>query len=407
MVTALIAGLFCYGPALSFSEPADQVSDRMATVLGEALFSKLWVASPSSTTASDGLGPLYNARACSACHPRAGAGAALPDAGGEAPDSLLVRFGNGVDPLVSAFNGVQLQHRATAGLPAEGRIELSWSGQTVELDDGSVVQLRKPAHRVHLRRPEMTLAYAQLKFRQAPTLAGSGAFARVPLSALEALADPDDQNGDGISGRLSLLPDGQIGRYGWRALEPTLSAQNSRAFNLDMGMSTAALPDPHGDCGADNRACRALPSGDDPVNKETEVTVQMHAWLDRYVAQLPPPSGRAEAASASGRALFRTTGCQACHRLDLPLDTGGTLAAGTDLLLHDLGPALADADGREWRTAPLWGASARPALLHDGRARTIIEAILWHGGEAQAAQQAFRGLSASQRSQLLSYLESL
>ena len=404
---ALLAGLFCYGPALLLSDPADEVSDRMAVVLGEALFSKLWVSSPSSTTASDGLGPVYNARACSACHPRGGAGQALDDAGGDAPDTLLARFGQSAGQAVLAFNGRQLQHRATPGLPAEGRIELRW--QTIErtLDDGTVVSLRQPQHRVHLRTPDVVLDYSQLKFRQTPTLAGSGAFASVPVAALEQLADPDDADDDGVSGRVSYLDDGQVGRFGWRALEPSLSAQNSRAFSLDLGMSSAALRDAHGDCGVQNTACRVLPSGDNPARGEPEVTPAMQSWLDLYVAQLPAPTQRGKVSAESGRALFDEAGCVACHRLDLPTTAGTPLAAGTDLLLHDMGEMLADADGREWRTAPLWGVSRRAALLHDGRARDLREAILWHGGEGEAARRAFAAMSRDQRTQLLEYLETL
>ena len=406
-IPALLAGLLCSGPALSFAENADDVSARMALVLGEALFSKLWVSAPSSTTASDGLGPLYNARACSACHPRGGGGQALSDAGGDAPDTLLARFGRQSDPAVLAHNGRQLQHRASPGLPAEGRIELHWRFKDTQLNDGTVVSLREPRHRVHLNQPHTVLTYAELSFRQTPTLAGSGALERVPQAALIARADPDDADGDGISGRLQTLPDGRIGRYGWRALAATLSEQNSRALSLDMGMSTQALQDPHGDCGADNFACRELPTGDDPARGEAEITRDMQRWLDQYVAQLPPPKRVSAAPEPKGQAVFEQIGCSACHALDLPTEAAGTLRAGTDLLLHDMGGALSDADGREWRTAPLWGAAARPALLHDGRARNLTEAILWHGGEAHRARRAFSALPAAQRAQLLHFLESL
>ena len=260
---------------------------------------------------------------------------------------------------------------------------------------------------------------------------GVGLLDAVPAAEILAWADPEDTDGDGISGRPNLVtrldgPGLRLGRFGWKAGLATLDAQIAQAFRDDLGLSTPLLPNPAGDCTAAQPDCREAPHGvavDDPF----EVPADLFAALSfaQHHGAVPGQTGDMPEAVARGSLLFREIGCAACHRPSLrtaesgvsPALAGQTIWPYSDLLLHDMGPALADgasqglATGREWRTAPLWGLGVWRALnpeaglLHDGRARTVTEAILWHGGEAHAPGSAFQALAAEDRAALLAFLD--
>jgi CxxC motif-containing protein (DUF1111 family) len=276
-------------------------------------------------------------------------------------------------------------------------------------------------------------ADVMLSPRLAPPMIGLGLLELVPEADILAAADPDDRDGDGISGRPNrvwsrALSRSTLGRFGWKAGEATIPDQTAGAFAADIGLSTPLIPEPWGDCSQAQEQCRRGPHGLSP-GETTEVSRTLFDLVVFYGRNLAVPPRRDVDAPAvrRGEQLFAAAGCASCHR---PLLVTGrdptrpehsliTIRPYTDLLLHDMGEELADgrpewqASGREWRTAPLWGlgltrtVSEQVALLHDGRARSPLEAILWHGGEAQAARDRVIALSRDERAALLAFLDSL
>jgi CxxC motif-containing protein (DUF1111 family) len=403
---------------------------RMEYTLGQSIFERIWVSAPSSTEAADGLGPLFNARSCVACHPAGARPQALIDEKGVVP-SFLVRLGlaNGKpDPVY----GVQLQSEGVAGVAAEGRVTLTFETLSVPLKDGSKIELRKPMATIE------ALGYGPLSpetltgLRIGPAIHGIGALDRIANADILAIADPDDQDGDGISGRPAWLDDAQtkLGRFGWKAVQPDMINQNAHAFMADLGLSTELFPDPQGECTAAQQACRHAPRGASPQYGDLEVSPLLMGVLDRFVAEAVFPAHGPQAPAdpaliTRGKEIFAAAGCHSCHResyqVTWPIDAKAPrrISPYSDLLLHDMGNGLAEnlpegaAKGAEWRTAPLWGlrwaldAKGEGALLHDGRARTPLEAILWHGGEAEAARDFVAALSAAERQALVTFLSSL
>lgn len=377
--------------------------DGLMAAVGKALFDRDWVPAPASTRSTDGLGPLYNARSCAACHRGGGdSPLVLDEAGRPVGRGLVLRLPD--DPVY----GRQLQTGAMQGQAAEGEVRVTWAPEAVRLGDGTLVELRRPRYAV--ARPGYgAMASRQLSPRLAPTLAGVGLLAKVPHEAIADLADPDDLDGDGIRGRPG------IGRFGLKAEHPTLEDQIAEALLRDLGLSSDRRPEPAGDCTPRQDACMTAPHGD----RETagvEVGEEIARGLLAYVAAVPAPEPKGN--DPGGERLFREAGCAGCHMPRLPVGGAASIAPYTDLLLHDLGPDLADqgaADeeaARLWRTAPLWGlgaelASGEAALLHDGRARDALEAILWHGGEAAAARERVRAMDAAERERLLAFLAGL
>ncbi len=400
--------------------------------LGRAMFEKLWVASPSSTRASDGLGPLYNARSCAACHHNDGRGFA----DGE---GLLLRLSvsaldDGSTPQPDPMYGGQLQNRAAPGMAAEYQMNLRYEEFDVDLSDGERVSLRKPSYEI------ADLAYGPLADavmispRLAPPMIGLGLLEAIPSKDIVALADPEDSSGNGISGRANIVKSAEfgvpmVGRFGWKATLPTVAEQVASAFSADIGLSTPVFPWHWGDCTVAQQNCRGAVHGGDPEREGLEVDSQGFDLTVFYSRNLGVPE-RGDADDADvlrGKELFHASQCAACHvpahvthRLkDRPEQSFQLIWPYTDLLLHDMGPALADgrpdglATGQEWRTPPLWGigltaqVGGRENYLHDGRARSLLEAILWHGGEAQFARDAVVEMSSPDRTALIKFLESL
>lgn len=416
----------------AFTRPAPSLDAQQlrAFQFGNRIFNTGWTVAPASASGFDGLGPLFNRTSCSGCHLRDGRG--RPPIEGETQLlSMLVRISqpapDPADPPVPVpAYGDQLQDRAIPGVAAEASVRIEWEEQPGTYADGTLYSLRKPV--LHLENP----AYGplpedlQTSARVAPAVFGLGLLEAIPAAALRAAADPDDADGDGISGRVNEVHDPvsqstRVGRFGWKANAASLEQQNTAAALGDIGLTSRHFPTAN--CTAAQTACSAAPHGGEP--ELPDLFVQR---LTEYMQMLGVPAQRpASDLTRIGAQVFARLGCAACHTpqqhtgKDHPLALlhDQTFLPYTDLLLHDLGPDLADgrpdhlASGQEWRTPPLWGIGLYPTtnghqlLLHDGRARGIAEAILWHGGEAETARERFRQANAADRDALIAFLQIL
>lgn len=348
--------------------------------LGDEAFNRVFVR-------EDGLGPLFVHQSCAGCHVRDGRGRLVFSMRSEA--LVRTRAPNGWDP--HPLFGLQLQDHALLSLEPEGRVDLHWEEVGGQYEDGTPFRLRRPRLRVLDR--EGNPVPGQYSLRLAPPIFGSGLLESIPESLLASLEDPWDQDGDGVSGRLARLGGGEVGRFGWKASVATLERQSALAYREDMGLSTPLFPEEDG---------------------RIEVSWEELERVVFYLRHLAVPAPRHMPQDLEGRRLFREVGCAVCHRENL-----GGFTAYTDLLLHDMGPDLDDgvaegvATSREWRTPPLWGIGlTRKVLgeefyLHDGRARSLEEAILWHGGEAEGAKKRFLALPKEKREALLTFLKGL
>lgn len=414
--------------------------------LGNALFRKFWVSSPSSTQASDGLGPLFNARACQSCHLKDGRG--HPPEGAADATSMFLRLARPARTAeerqaiadLKAVNfpdptyGGQLQDLAAPGLAAEGRMVIDYTEESVTLAGGETVSLRKPRYSV------ADLAYGPLdpettfSPRIANPMIGMGLIQAIAAEEILARVDPDDRDGDGISGRAARARDHRtgelkLGRFGWKAQNASVRDQSSSAFKGDLGISTPDAPHHAGDCTAAQEQCLAMPNGVQKRLGDTEAPDPVLDLVTFYSENLAPPARRGidDATVLKGKSLFYASGCVACHtpkyvtsrKAENKAHRFQLIWPHSDFLLHDMGEGLADgqavgdASGREWRTQPLWGigltetVNGHTFFLHDGRARNLTEAILWHGGEAQGARDRFAALEPDDRKALIAFLESL
>jgi CxxC motif-containing protein (DUF1111 family) len=405
-------------PANAFALPSAELDSAQLAKFnyGRGLFHHVWLPVEHADGTSGGLGPLFNANSCAACHVNDGRG--VPS-----QTLVLALFGaEGQDPVY----GAQLQDQSLEGLSAEGEVEITFSDWPVDLPDGGQVILRRPVYSIASAGLGALDPHTVLAPRIAPPLIGLGLLEAVPLEILMELADPQDRNGDGISGTLHMVSDPETGlpvpgRFGWMASVPGLEDQIAIAAHKDMGLSSPAFLTPFGDCTDVHRSCisRATPDG------ELDLSANDVALLGDYLRFLGVPPRRNESAPkvVQGEALFSGIGCADCHLPELetgadaePFLVSRRFAAFTDLLLHDMGRGLAD-DGQtgnaEWRTAPLWGIGLTEAVtgdthfLHDARAESLIEAIYWHGGEAEAVRNTFAALDPEDRDALLAVLKSL
>lgn len=418
--------------ARAYSQPLTGLSGppRTAWFTGQALFQLDWTVPTATPSDRAGLGPTYNSTACQACHFANGRGAPPTVDGGALVTALLRvslpgRTEHGA-PLPHPIYGDQIQPRAVGDVPAEGTVRVYYDELPGAYDDGTPYTLLRPRFEFDpaLGDPGPELLRS---VRVAPAIIGMGLLAAIPEDDLLARADPDDADGDGISGRPNHVWDevagrAVLGRFGWKANQPTLQQQNAAAFSGDIGITTPLYPEAN--CPAPQTACAAGPQGPSP-----EVDLDRLAALTDFVRGTGVPARRHpdDPTVLRGKLLFHDLGCAACHVPswrtgevpDLPPLSKQRVWPYTDLLLHDLGAGLADgrpdfeASGSEWRTPPLWGlglqktVSKHQRLLHDGRARGPAEAILWHGGEAQAAAERFRRLPARDRQALEAFLDSL
>ena len=269
--------------------------------------------------------------------------------------------------------------------------------------------------------------------RVAPAMIGLGLIEAIPAADILAQTDPDDRNRDGISGRANIVwsrefDQPMLGRFGLKAGSPTVNDQSAAAFHGDIGISTPLYPQPWGDCTETQTTCQTAPHGDGDARGQ-EVDVEGLGLVTFYSRNLAVPARRdvKDPTVLRGKQVFYETGCAGCHTpkfvtnrlVDQPEQSFQLIWPYSDLLLHDMGEGLADgrpearATGREWRTPPLWGigltkqVSAQARFLHDGRARSLLEAILWHGGEASLQKERVIALSKADRVALIQFLESL
>ncbi|WP_432217594.1 di-heme oxidoredictase family protein [Pseudomonas kribbensis] len=427
----------------SFSLPSANLppSRRVDFSVGNSFFRSPWVIAPSTTTARDGLGPLFNTNACQGCHIKDGRGHPPPP---DAPNavSMLVRLSIPDAPQYASLieqvgvvpepvYGGQFQDMAVPGVAPEGKVRVDYTPVPVRFKDGTEIELRKPV-----------LQFSQLGYgpmhpdtrfsaRVAPPMIGLGLLEAIPEEAILANAVAQAKENNGINGRPNRVWDDAqqktvMGRFGWKAGQPNLNQQNVHAFSGDMGLTTSLRP--FDDCTDAQIACKQTPNGNGP-DGEPEVSDNILRLVLFYTRNLAVPARRGvnDAQVLAGKNLFFQAGCQSCHT---PKYTTAANAAEpelanqvirpySDLLLHDMGEGLADnrtefqASGRDWRTPPLWGigltqaVSGHTQFLHDGRARNLLEAVLWHGGEARAAQQQVLSFNAEQRAALLAFLNSL
>ena len=433
----------------AFSHPAANLTadQRLDFKVGRGFFRRLWVTAPASTQAADGLGPLYDARGCMNCHPNNGRGHP-PDGPLDNAVSMFLRVDippqnnaqhqqlaeRRVTNIPEPTYGLQLQGFAVAGHKAEARMQIDYGEVPVILADGSEVSLRRPMYRVDDLGYGPLHPQARLSARVAPQMIGLGLLEAIDEEDIVNRADPDDRDGDGVSGRANRvwsheLQNVALGRFGHKAGMPSVNEQSQAAFSADLGLSVPLFRDPSGDCTVRQADCRAAPNGNSPQYEDLEAHRQVTDLVRLYVSHIAVPARRngEDPDVLAGEGVFERIGCGACH---VPRFRTGTRTAAvamhnqdiapyTDLLLHDMGEGLADnrpegvASGREWRTAPLWGVGLAPLVsahsnfLHDGRARNLLEAILWHGGEARAQRDAVIALDRTSREQLLKFIESL
>ena len=397
--------------------------------LGHAVFSRAWVTAPATTDNLDGLGPLFNARACATCHAKDGRSA--PFNGSGALLGMLFRLSipgtaeNG-GPNPDPVYGDQLRPFGILGVPGDGTPHVSYEEQPGSYGDGSAFSLQSPSYSIdgwNYGEPSDGLMISP---RTGPSVIGLGLLEAVPESEILENVHPPDA--DGVQGVPNYVWDAEqqttaLGRFGWKANQPTTLQQTAGAFLGDIGITSSMFR--NGTCTASMTACNAATSGADP---DFELSDQSWRAVGLYMRALAVPARRAvdDPLALRGEQLFQKFGCASCHRTTLhtgPADADAlanqTIHPYTDLLLHDMGPELADgrpdyqASGSQWRTPPLWGlgllqkVNQHSFMLHDGRARGFAEAILWHGGEGATARENFRLAEAAERDALLKFLESL
>jgi len=396
---------------------------------GKTEFAARWVA-PFLGGGHWGRGPQSNAQSCLECHPGNGRGRA-PDGPQEEPVSLVLRLSvPGSDgtgrPRPHPAYGIQLNRHGVLGkLIEEGDFRIAYRKRIVSLADGSTVELRRPVVRIAALWFGPLGDDTVISPRIAQPTFGLGLLETVSDATLADIAEK--QRRIGFNGRPNRVRDAitgeyVTGRFGHKAMHPDLTQQVAAAFHEELGVTSDLFP---------QQECWPIQQECDRVERLSGVEAQQRqlATITDYLRMLAPPPQRDtnNAAVKRGAALFEKAQCPVCHVPELTSDRGAaivgpshsTIRPYTDLLLHDMGDGLADgrrefsASGRDWRTPPLWGLGLRRQvngndnLLHDGRARNIPEAILWHGGEAEVARRAFMSMNQGEREALLRFLDSL
>ena len=431
----------------AFSQPSKNISfeDELNFKVGNGLFRKLWVSSPSSTLVSDGLGPLYNARSCQRCHIKDGRGHP-PETDDTNSISMFLRVSipgtekgrmaqieGYIATLPDPTYGTQLQDFAVRGHPAEYTLGITYKDEKIALSDDETANLRHPTYEA------ANLGFGPLHRsvmfspRVAPQMIGLGWLEAIPAADIMALTDPDDTNCDGVSGRANVVwsveyAQPMLGRFGLKAGSPTVREQSAVAFAGDIGISSSLFPNGAGECTTAQSSCQTAIHGDQD-DRVTEIDDEGLDLVTFYSRNLAVPARRnvSDPEVLHGKEVFYQTGCTSCHqpsfvthRLEDQLEQSFQLIwPYTDMLLHDMGNDLADnrpearATGREWRTPPLWGiglteqVSGHTYFLHDGRARSLLEAVLWHGGEAASQRNHVIEMPKANRDALIKFLESL
>lgn len=405
------------------------IENKLAFFSGNAFFKQTWVSSPATTTARDGLGPFFNAKSCASCHPSDGRGRP-PLSQSDKQQGLLLRLSTGTDEFGRTIPdpnyGGQLQDMSVQKVDVEGEIVLTYEKVTGYYSDGGTYSLRKPSYSVTNLMHGALNSETTISPRVGPQVIGLGLLEAITEEDILANADEFDADGDSISGKANYVWNVEenkltLGRFGWKANQPTIKQQVAGAFHGDLGVTSSLFPTENCNPWLD---CDTMANGGEP-----ELTDQQLQEQELYIAALSVPIRRnyQEEAVLKGKLIFAEIGCNSCHIDEfvtgdyevLPQLSNQTIRPYTDLLLHDMGEGLADnspdflATGKEWRTPPLWGigllktVNGHEYLLHDGRARNIEEAVLWHGGEASRSQRKYTALSSSDRERLIHFLESL
>ncbi len=398
----------------AFEKPASSLTPEEIARhdVGDPLFERSHI--PLATHPDAGLGPLFNANSCVACHVRNGRGAPVP---GVSLVRVALQEANGATPVPQW--GWQIQDHAIFGHQPEATVDLTWQE---EPQAGGEPPLQKvQVGLIHPNGDVVADAEMNRSLRTAPPLIGLGLLEAIPDEAILSHGDPDDRDGDGISGRPVILEQGHgqqaLGRFGWKAGTATVQEQTTEAYINDMGLTTAADPET-------NTTAEGQPA-DITWDELTAVTF--------YSQSLGAPATKRPAKDpvvSKGSSLFGELHCATCHVPSHETGTdpdavvaaipGQTIWPYTDLLVHDMGPGLDDGVAEhgftrsaEWRTAPLWGlglaqrVNGKAGYLHDGRARTVDEAIRWHGGEAEGAKENYLALAPKDRQALLDWLQGL
>ncbi|MFW3405605.1 di-heme oxidoredictase family protein [Aliarcobacter butzleri] len=400
-------------------------------MLGRSFFSIPWVEAPSVTTARDGLGPLFNANSCISCHPKNGRGtlftknnlpsrALIARLSIKSDDSLehkeLLKYQGFVPEPVY---GNQLAINGIFGVDFEGKIKIDFEKKEVVFPDGEKQVLLKPKYSL------TDLNYGDLhkdvniSYRIAQTLNGMGLIALISDEDILANEDVDDKDGDGISGRANwvyskITKKTELGKYTWKASVAFLKEQIANAASNDIGLTTSVNPSEN--CTDFQKACKNAPKAKDSIDLPDERLDSIAFYLKNIKSYTPKNTKEYN----EGLALFEAVSCSKCHITSFNTKEGFKISPFSDFLLHDMGEDLSDgrveflASQNEWRTAPLWGLALHkkinkeePRLLHDGRARSYQEAILWHGGEAQNSKESYMNLPKEKREKLIKFLEEL
>ena len=393
--------------------------------IADGIFEQQFVSAPANQFG--GIGPLFNQNSCVSCHTRNGRGI-IPQFEGDLNSGLLLRLsvegsGEHGDIIPVPGFGGQLQNKAIFNVTAEGKIAKTEVTELVHYLDGLSVELVKPTYTIidpYIPLPSGVL----ISPRVAPPVHGLGLLEAIPDNAILALADEYDSNADGISGKPNmvwdiLLQSMAVGRFGWKAEQPTAGQQAADAAHNDMGLTTFYFSQEH--CEGQTNCADGLQSGYDADNE----TTKLFAFYFQTLA-VPAQRDADNPKVVQGAKLFKQINCSSCHQPqhntglhEIEALSNQSIFPYTDLLLHDMGEGLADhrptfaADGQEWRTPALWGigltqvVNPKATFLHDGRARTLEEAILWHGGEAEASREVFRKLSQTDRNALVAFLMSI
>jgi CxxC motif-containing protein (DUF1111 family) len=431
----------------AFSFPAANLSDAERTrfVIGNSFFKRNWVEAPASTGARDGLGPHFIARSCGGCHVQDGRGAPPDWRRGlhhEAPLELLLRLSvPGHDlhggPKPEPTYGDQFNNAAITGVKPEGRVVMRWQPVHGRFADGTRYTLRKPLYGFADLGYGPMAPGTMLSPRIAPQIIGVGLLEAIPEAEILKNVAEQAARPDAIKGQANRVWDAfagreMLGRFGWKANVATVAHQTAGAFLGDIGITSTRFP--HEACTALQHDCLKAPRGGN--GGAPEIDDKTFDDVVFYQATLAPPARRqvADAQVQRGQRLFHAAQCAACHRpsyvtaggplpqfprLTSPALVGQRIWPYTDLLLHDMGEALADgrpdflASGRQWKTPPLWGTglirdvNGHQKLLHDGRADGVLEAVLWHGGEAEASRRQVLKMNKAERDALVRFVESL
>jgi CxxC motif-containing protein (DUF1111 family) len=412
----------------AFKQAIDGLTIRQERVhiIGDGTFDQVFVAAPAPHFG--GLGPIFNNLACNNCHRNDGGG--FPSTG-SSNSGLLMRIsipgtGDHGYPLAAPGFGIQIQDQALLGTTPEASVQITYTDLPVTYPDGSTVTLRQPAY--SLKNPYIPLpAGYMLSPRLAPRLIGEGLLENIPESTILSFVDAGDQNGDGITGKANYAYDNinnktEIGRFGLKANTPTLQIQVATAYQQDMGVTSYAQPV---ESAFSQSQMNTIGAGD----TEPELVDSLLNYVTFYVQTLAVPARRnvLDSVNKRGATLFTQVNCSGCHRPTMYTGVNAAINLSsqrihpyTDLLVHDMGDGLGDgrpdllATGNEWKTPALWGIGllektngGTAYFLHDGRGRTIEEAILWHDGEAAKSKTQFMQLNKADRNALLQFLGSL